>query len=150
MRRPPPPRAAPDAGGLPRASRAGGLPRASRAGGLPRASRAGLAVVLAVAAAGCATTTRAAAPPPADPEPGDAVVRLVGLDFDPATIQVPAGTRVRWQWTDSVVHNVVSKDFASSRELDGGAHAVRFEQPGTFPYRCTLHAGMNGTVVVTP
>ncbi len=77
------------------------------------------------------------------------VVRLVGLDFEPRTIQVPVGARVRWQWTDSVVHNVVSKDFASSRELDGGAHAVRFDTPGTFPYRCTLHAGMDGTVVVS-
>ncbi len=103
-----------------------------------------------VALAGCATTSGAAPPPAAAPEPDDAVVRLVGLDFDPRTIEVPVGTRVRWQWTDSVVHNVVSKDFASSRELDGGAHAVRFDRPGTFPYRCTLHAGMDGTVVVIP
>lgn len=112
--------------------------------------RAALTSSLLGAVAGCASTTRAAAPPPAEPEPGDTVVRLVGLDFEPRTIQVPAGTRVRWQWTDSVVHNVVSKDFASSRELNGGAHAVRFDQAGTFPYRCTLHAGMDGTVVVTP
>ena len=105
---------------------------------------------MAVALTGCATTSRAVSSPAAAPEPGDAVVRLVGLDFEPRTIQIPVGTRVRWQWTDSVVHNVVSNDFASSRELDGGAHAVRFERSGTFPYRCTLHAGMDGIVVVSP
>lgn len=107
-------------------------------------------MVAAAVVAGCATKSRAAPRPNATPEPGDAVVSLVGLDFEPRTIQVPVGTRVRWQWTDSVVHNVVSKDFASSRELDGGAHTVRFDRPGTFPYRCTLHSGMDGTVVVSP
>ena len=123
---------------------------ASRAGRRRSASRVGRLVVAAAVAAGCTTRSRAAPPRKADPEPGDAVVRLVGLDFEPRTIQVPVGTRVRWQWTDSVVHNVVSKDFASSPELDGGAHTVRFDRPGTFPYRCTLHAGMDGTVVVSP
>ncbi len=106
-------------------------------------------LALVVAICGCATTSPAG-PPAGAAEPDDAVVRLVGLDFEPRTIQVPVGKRVRWQWTDSVVHNVVSEDFASSRELGGGAHAVRFDRPGTFPYQCTLHAGMDGTVVVTP
>ncbi len=117
----------------------------------PAAWQAGALVsAAAMVLAGCASTSGSTPPPAAAPEPGDTVVRLVGLDFDPRTIQVPVGTRVRWQWTDSVVHNVVSKDFASSRELDGGAHAVRFDRSGTFPYRCTLHAGMDGTVVVGP
>ena len=109
-------------------------------------ARLGAAVALV---SGCASTT-GGPPPPAPAEPGDAVVRLVGLEFEPRTIEVPIGTRVRWEWTDSVVHNVVSKDFASSRELSDGAHAVRFDRAGTFPYTCTLHAGMDGTVVVRP
>ena len=108
-----------------------------------------VAVVVASVYAGCGTSP-AAGPGSEAPEPGDVVVRLVGLDFEPRSLEVPSGTRVRWQWTDSVVHNVVSTDFASSRELDGGAHAVRFDRPGTFPYRCTLHAGMDGTIIVTP
>ena len=78
------------------------------------------------------------------------MVKLVGLDFEPRTIQVPIGKRVRWQWTDSVVHNVVSEDFASSKELAGDIHAIRFDRAGTFPYRCTLHTGMDGRVLVTP
>ena len=117
-----------------------------------RSSRPALAVSLvavAVALAGCATTSGEAREPAA-PEPGDAVVELVGLEFKPRTIQVPLGQRVRWQWTDSVVHNVISKDFASSKALSGGAHVVRFDRAGTFPYECTLHIGMEGTVVVTP
>jgi plastocyanin len=100
--------------------------------------------------AGCATTSDGVGSGSADPEPGDAVVDLVGLEFEPRTIQVPVGKRVLWQWTDSIVHNVVSDDFASSKALAGGTYAVRFDRSGTYPYRCTLHTGMDGTVVVTP
>lgn len=83
-------------------------------------------------------------------QPDDVVVELVGLEFEPKQIQVPVGKRVVWQWTDNVVHNVISEDFASSKALDGGAYSVRFDRPGTYPYRCTLHMGMDGVVVVTP
>jgi len=77
------------------------------------------------------------------------VVELVGLSFQPRTINVPVGKRVLWRWTDSVVHNVVSDDFVSSKSQGGGAYAVSFDKPGTFAYRCSLHTGMDGTVVVT-
>lgn len=111
--------------------------------------RASVLLAGALTVAGCTDAARSG-PPSATAEPGDAVVRLVGLDFEPRTVEVAPGTRVRWDWTDSVVHNVVSQEFASSKELNGGAHAVRFDRPGTFSYRCTLHTGMDGTVVVTP
>ena len=106
-------------------------------------------VALALVAGGCADTAKPA-PAAAAPEAGDAVVELVGLDFSPRTVQVPLGRRVVWRWTDSVVHNVVSTQFASSEALGGGAYAVRFERAGRYPYRCTLHTGMDGTVVVVP
>ncbi len=108
-----------------------------------------LALATAVLLAGCSTTSKDD-DASAGPEAGDAVVELVGLRFEPESIQVSIGTRVRWQWTDSVVHNVISPDFLSSKAVGGGAHAVRFDRTGTFPYRCTLHTGMDGTVVVTP
>lgn len=104
----------------------------------------------AVVISGCATTSEGPGPGEVTQRPDDAVVKLVGLRFEPSKIQVPAGRRVVWQWTDSVVHNVVSTDFASSKALDGGAYAVRFDRPGSYPYRCTLHTGMDGTVVVAP
>lgn len=106
----------------------------------------GLAALVAVG--GCTSASKAGADAP--PGPGDAVVELVGLDFAPRSTQLAVGRRVVWRWTDSVVHNVVSDDFASSKALAGGTYAVRFDRAGTFPYRCTLHTGMDGTVVVTP
>ena len=100
-----------------------------------------------VALGGCTSPSEGRADAP--PEPGDAVVELVGLDFAPRSVQVPVGRRVVWRWTDSVVHNVVSEDFVSSKALDGGTYVVRFDRPGSFAYRCTLHTGMDGTVTVT-
>jgi plastocyanin len=108
----------------------------------------------ALAAAGCATTgddddgPKIGKDVPA--EPGDAVVEVVGLIFRPETITVPVGTRVRWQWQDLIVHNIISEDFASLQPQGGGSYAIRFTETGTFPYRCTLHTGMDGTIVVTP
>jgi plastocyanin len=113
-----------------------------------RLATALLAVALGVA--GCATTPEGAQTGDVTRQADDAVVELVGLEFAPKQIQVPTGTRVLWQWTDSVVHNVVSDTFKSSAALNGGAYAIRFDRPGTYPYRCTLHTGMDGTVVVTP
>lgn len=109
-----------------------------------------IALLAAVLLAGCATTSKGSGSGDTAQEPGDAVVKLVGLEFDPETIRVPIGRRVLWQWTDAVVHNVVSDDFASSKALDGGVYAVRFDKVGSYPYRCTLHTGMDGTVLVTP
>ena len=118
---------------------------------LPRPLPPALAALslLTLATTGCAETGKPD-PAAADPQPGDAVVELVGLEFAPSTIEVPLGRRVVWKWTDSVVHNVVSTDFASSKALNGGAYAIRFDRTGRFPYRCTLHTGMDGTVVVAP
>jgi plastocyanin len=82
------------------------------------------------------------------PKPDDAVVELVGISFSPATLRVPVGKRVLWRWTDAVVHNVVSDGFVSSKAQSGGTYAVRFDKAGSYPYRCTLHEGMNGTIVV--
>jgi plastocyanin len=98
-------------------------------------------------AVGCAE--KGPSVPPEQPLPGDVVVRLVGLEFEPKEVTVPAGRRVFWQWTDSVVHNVVAKDF-SSKNLGGGSYAVPFPTAGRHEYKCTLHPGMDGVVVVTP
>lgn len=107
-------------------------------------------LLVAVVASGCATTSEGGKAGNVTRQPDDAVVELVGLEFVPKQIEVPVGKRVLWQWTDSVIHNVIAEDFADSKALDGGAYAVRFDRPGTYPYRCTLHTGMDGTVVVKP
>jgi plastocyanin len=70
------------------------------------------------------------------------------LAFVPPAVQIPVGTTVTWQFKDgSVPHNVQADGF-KSENLTKGTFQHRFDQPGTYAYVCTLHAGMSGRVVV--
>lgn len=68
--------------------------------------------------------------------------------FEPVAIQVPAGTTVTWRWEGKHDHNVVADDFESATQT-AGSFAQTFAEPGRHEYRCTLHGGMRGEVVVT-
>ncbi len=46
-------------------------------------------------------------------------------------------------------HNVVDEGFQSEIQAQR-TYEHRFDAPGTFTYVCTLHRGMDGTVVVVP
>jgi plastocyanin len=71
------------------------------------------------------------------------------LRFDPPAVEVPAGTTVTWRFEDGdVPHDVKGDGFASENQT-GGTFQHRFDKEGTYPYRCTLHPGMKGRVVVT-
>ncbi len=86
-----------------------------------------------------------------DPGPPVAGVTEVAVRDDffvPAAIEVPAGTTVTWQWEGNNQHNVVGDGFESPVQ-DQGEFAYTFSEPGTYDYRCTLHGGMNGEVLVT-
>jgi len=70
--------------------------------------------------------------------------------FTPAAIQVPAGTAVTWRFQDGFVpHDVTADGFTSGDPRRKGTFAHTFDQPGTYPYHCTVHDGMTGRVVVT-
>lgn len=76
----------------------------------------------------------------------------VNLDnncFGPTVARVPVGTTITWTNTDSWEHNVYSPAFADSGILaPGDRYSFTFDEPGVYPYVCTLHPGMMGTVVV--
>jgi plastocyanin len=88
----------------------------------------------------------------ADAAPVTGVTQVTAKDnrFTPAAIQVPAGTEVTWTFKDGLVpHDVVGDGFSSGEPRRKGAFAHTFDRPGTFPYRCTVHDGMTGRVIVT-
>jgi plastocyanin len=68
--------------------------------------------------------------------------------FRPSTLTIDRGESVTWVWRDgSTPHNVTAPGFAS-RTQTHGSFTVRFNRAGTFNYRCTIHEGMVGKVVV--
>lgn len=77
------------------------------------------------------------------------VVSVKGMAFDPAKLQVKAGETVTWRFDDrAVAHNVVGDGFKSALKRSG-TFSHTFAEPGSYSYRCTVHPGMKGSVVVS-
>lgn len=78
-------------------------------------------------------------------------IEIRNFAFAPATLTVPAGTRVVWTNQDEEPHVITSAGslFASSKGLDtSDSYAVTFSRPGTYAYYCSIHPMMVGTIIV--
>jgi plastocyanin len=69
--------------------------------------------------------------------------------FDPKTIEIRAGETVTWTNEDNFTHTV-QVDGREDHEVGRGESvSIRFDEPGTYEYVCTLHRrDMDGTVIV--
>ena len=83
-------------------------------------------------------------------QPGPNEVWLQGMAFTPASITVSVGTTIKWTNKDAVTHNVTSNTavFSSGAMGDGATFSFKFTTAGTFPYTCTIHPSMQGSVIV--
>jgi plastocyanin len=79
-------------------------------------------------------------------------VTIRDFAFDPPDLSVAVGTTVTWTNEDNTTHTVTGTDPGpiASPDLDHGeTYSVTFDQTGTFPYICSIHTQMTGTVTVT-
>ena len=110
-----------------------------------------LSLTSLVLLAGCGTP--AAKAPPMDSE-GRYVIELTsGNKFNPATATVPQGATVVWEHMGGAPHDVHAKDGSFSSGPIGGLEEGdefphQFNETGSFPYECRVHAGMTGTLTV--
>ena len=82
---------------------------------------------------------------------GGAEVSEEGVAFEPAEVTIGVGETVTWTNNDSVPHDVTADSFSSGEPggmAPGDTFEHTFEEAGTFDYTCTVHPGMDGTVVV--
>lgn len=73
------------------------------------------------------------------------------LVFDPQTVTVNVGDTVEWVNDGIYQHNAVSDDhttFKSPILNPKGTWRYTATKKGTFPYICTLHPTMKGTLIV--
>jgi plastocyanin len=110
---------------------------------------------------------------PGHTQPGEAGVVTVLMNdqaaFAPASVTIPAGTKVRWKNGSREDHTVTNdpkvaenakdvsmptdaKPFNSGNIKPGGTFEQMFTVPGTYRYVCQPHEGMDmkGQVIVTP
>jgi plastocyanin len=109
--------------------------------------------IAAAVAAGATLPALASAASDSAPAPRAAaaattVVTLKDISFRRSVVRIARGDSVRWRWADGdIPHNVTfAKRHSTSRK--SGTYVLRFTAAGTFRYRCTLHPGMEGKVVV--
>ena len=78
-------------------------------------------------------------------------VAIKDYAFSPSTLTIQKGANVTWRNDDSVEHQVTSDSQAFTSPLfgTGGTYTYQFNTTGTFPYHCSIHSYMKGTVVVT-
>ncbi len=78
-------------------------------------------------------------------------VRIVDFSFRPRRIEVDRGTRVRWVNRGSAPHTTTSTSgLWDSGSMSTGDRFNRvFRKAGTYRFRCSIHPGMKGRVVVT-
>lgn len=69
--------------------------------------------------------------------------------FVPSSVSVTIGGTVTFTNPTDETHNITFTGAPASATLaPGQSHQESFPATGSFPFACTLHAGMNGTVTV--
>jgi len=90
-----------------------------------------------------------AALPAATASAATRTVTLRDIAFNPARLTIARGDTVVWRWRDGGTrHDIASRSFRGASARSSGTVARTFRTAGTFRYRCTLHPGMNGAIVV--
>lgn len=95
------------------------------------------------------TPTLTHTPTPACP-PVTRTVMMVNLQYQPQTITVTQGSTINWFNEGPYTHTTTSDAgiWGSGILNPGQSYQFTFNNPGTYPYHCTVHPGMTGTVTV--
>lgn len=77
-------------------------------------------------------------------------VYIKNFGFEPANLTVTKGTLVIWDNLDNVAHTAVGDKGGplSPRMNPGNSYGYTFNAVGSFPYHCSIHPTMKGTVTV--
>ena len=100
---------------------------------------------------GAPTPTPAAQPIACDATGTGTPVSIVDFSFNPASVTVSVGGFVTWTNNDGTSHTVTfdSGPNCGTVSSGGGTQTVQFTVPGTYPYHCSIHTSMKGTIVVS-
>jgi plastocyanin len=87
----------------------------------------------------------------ADSTGATTVAATVG-DFKWGPVSAKVGDVITWTNSDSVAHGVALDDGSctmSGNIPPGGKASLVFSVAGTYPFHCTVHASMKGTITIT-
>lgn len=106
----------------------------------------------------CGSSSSSTSPTTPDPAPaGSTTVTIVSgastltsTAFAPSPVTVAVGTTVSWLNSDTTTHNSIANNGAwtSTSLAPGNRFNFTFTTAGSFPYHCSIHPGMIGTITV--
>jgi plastocyanin len=105
---------------------------------------------LLAASIAAALSVSGLAPAGAADAPTAAIVHIKNFMFVPATLSVPAGTKVTFVNDDDEPHTITAtnKSFDSEGLDTHATWAHTFATAGSYTYFCELHPYMKGTLIV--
>jgi plastocyanin len=112
-----------------------------------------LAAGVALTAAACGSSNPAPSPSPSNGTPVSIVAgssTLTTTAYAPNPINIAVGGTVTWTNNDNTAHTSSGNNggWDSGSIAPGGSFSRTFTAAGAFPYHCTIHPGMVGTVNV--
>jgi plastocyanin len=127
----------------------------------------GLSAVLSLALAACGSSGSATAPAASAPAsapaasaaaacvesgtPGSVAVAIKGFAFSPSAITAKVGETVTFTNGDSASHTATLDDGTCDTGLitNGKSGSLTFSAAGAYPFHCTVHTDMKGTITVS-
>lgn len=90
--------------------------------------------------------------PPTSQQTADATVKIRNFKFEPANLAIAVGKTVQFINVDEEPHTATATDGSfNSKALDTNqTWNYTATKPGTYPYICSVHPFMKGTLTVTP
>ena len=100
---------------------------------------------------GAATGAAKVCSEPASTEPADVQATVGGNEWGPVAAKV--GDVIAWTNSDAAPHKVGLDDGSCSMSQNiaggGGTRSLVFDVAGSFPFHCTVHPSMKGTITIT-
>ncbi|MDE2264818.1 MAG: cupredoxin family copper-binding protein [Alphaproteobacteria bacterium] len=80
----------------------------------------------------------------------DTTINIKSFHFMPMNVTVTPGSSVTWKNLDEEPHTVTSESglFASGGLDTNESFTFKFDKPGVYKYRCSIHPQMTATVTV--
>lgn len=103
---------------------------------------------LALMAFACSSSSN-----PTTPSSGSLVtVQINNSVFAPNPVSLKVGQQVNWKNNDTITHTATLDGMFNNviSPMSAQGAPVTMSTAGTFNYHCTIHPGMNGTIVVQP
>jgi len=107
-----------------------------------------VAAVLALAACSSGATTTPTGTTGGGTSSSSATVSMVGLAFNPTSVDIAVGGTVTFVNDDTVQHNVAGESWSSGPMDPGKSFTQTFSTAGAIAVRCTIHPSMTMTVNV--